>query len=191
MPHHNGRNPHGHALRRDREIPEEARRQHEHEPWRTDDRFGQPWDEGPDPDWTRTGDQFAERDRVFSEHPYDRGYAVRDRERDTEVWQRAYSGEGGQSGAQAGAPGPHRGKGPAGFHPSDERIRERACEALTDHDAIDATGIEVRVDGGEITLAGTVEDRRTKRLAEECVEVLRGVRDVHNELRIADRRQRP
>jgi osmotically-inducible protein OsmY len=63
---------------------------------------------------------------------------------------------------------------------------------LTDHDAVDATGIEVRVDSGEITLAGTVEDRRMKRLAEECVEGLRGVRDVHNELRIADRRpQRP
>jgi hypothetical protein len=83
------------------------------------------------------------------------------------------------------ARGPHRGKGPAGFHPSDERIREMVCEALTDHDEIDATHVEVGVRDGEVTLAGTVDARRTKRLAEEVTEDIRGVRDVHNQLRIA------
>ncbi|HET7110644.1 MAG TPA: BON domain-containing protein, partial [Gemmatimonadales bacterium] len=34
----------------------------------------------------------------------------------------------------------------------------------------------------EITLKGEVEDRRAKRRAEDCVEQLAGVRDVHNEL---------
>jgi hypothetical protein len=80
--------------------------------------------------------------------------------------------------------GPHRGKGPQGFVRSDERVRELVCEALTDDDEVDATHIEVSVKNGEVMLAGTVDDREQKRLAEDCVERVRGVRDVHNQLRI-------
>jgi hypothetical protein len=80
--------------------------------------------------------------------------------------------------------GPHAGKGPVGFKRSDERVREMVCEALTDDEHVDATNIEVAVSGGEVTLAGTVEDRRMKRLAEDCVERISGVTDVHNQLRI-------
>ena len=57
-------------------------------------------------------------------------------------------------------------------------------EALTDHDHIDATHIEVTVSGGEVTLAGTVEDRAMKRLAEDCVEQIQGVQEVQNHIRI-------
>jgi len=81
--------------------------------------------------------------------------------------------------------GPHRGKGPVGYQRSDERIREAVCEALTDDEFVDASGIEVTVKNGEVTLAGTVPERRMKRLAEECVEDLSGVRDVHNQLKVA------
>jgi hypothetical protein len=103
---------------------------------------------------------------------------------------RGYAGQGGQIGPQVGGPipqarGPHRGRGPAGFQRSDERIKELVCEALTDHDEVDATDIEVSVRNGEVTLAGTVDDRRMKRLAEECVENVRGVKDVQNQLRVA------
>jgi osmotically-inducible protein OsmY len=84
--------------------------------------------------------------------------------------------------------GPHHGKGPVGFQRSDERIKETACEALTDHGDIDASHIEVSVKAGEVTLSGTVEDRRTKRLAEDCVEAVPGVKDVHNQLRIGEHR---
>jgi osmotically-inducible protein OsmY len=62
------------------------------------------------------------------------------------------------------------------------------CEALTDHDDVDATDIEVTVKNGEVALTGVVEDRYMKRLAEECVERVSGVRDVHNQLRIRDGR---
>ncbi|HEX2690539.1 MAG TPA: BON domain-containing protein [Kofleriaceae bacterium] len=107
---------------------------------------------------------------------------------------RSYSGEGGQSGSQAGdmsstMRGQHHGKGPSGFQRSDDRIKEMVCEALTDHGDIDATNIEVTVKAGEVTLTGTVEDRRMKRVAEECVENVRGVKDVQNQLRITPERQ--
>jgi len=82
--------------------------------------------------------------------------------------------------------GPHAGKGPVGFQRSDERIRELVCEALTDDGEIDASRIEVSVKGGEVALTGSIEDRRMKRLAEDCVEEVPGVKDVHNQLRIGE-----
>jgi len=79
----------------------------------------------------------------------------------------------------------HRGKGPASYTRSDERIREAVCEALTDDHDIDATHIDITVRSGEVILGGTVDDRRQKRLAEECAEQITGVKDVQNQLRIA------
>jgi BON domain len=63
----------------------------------------------------------------------------------------------------------HRGKGPKGYQRTDERVRERLCEVLTDDPRIDATDIDVHVQGGEITLTGFVDSRRTKYLVEELV----------------------
>ncbi|MEO8842667.1 MAG: BON domain-containing protein, partial [Kofleriaceae bacterium] len=70
--------------------------------------------------------------------------------------------------------GPHSGKGPQGFQRSDERLKEMVHETLTDHGEVDATHIIVDVKNGEVTLTGTVEDRRTKRLAEDAVETVTG-----------------
>ncbi|HEY4244339.1 MAG TPA: BON domain-containing protein [Kofleriaceae bacterium] len=83
--------------------------------------------------------------------------------------------------------GPHVGKGPKGAARSDERIKELVHDQLTDHAHVDATDIEVAVQDGEVTLTGTVEDLNQKRMAEDSVFQLRGIRDVHNQLRI----QRP
>jgi BON domain len=80
--------------------------------------------------------------------------------------------------------GGHRGKGPQNWQRSDERIRESVNEALADHDHIDATHIQVTVKDGEVTLSGFVEDRRMKRLAEDCVEQVSGVKEVQNQIRI-------
>jgi len=80
--------------------------------------------------------------------------------------------------------GGHRGKGPRNFMQSDERIAERVCEILTDDDRIDASEIDVNVKDGEVTLSGAVDDRRAKRLAEDIIEELPGVRDVQNRLRV-------
>lgn len=80
--------------------------------------------------------------------------------------------------------GPYAGRGPKGWRRSDERILEEINERLTDHPAIDATEVEVTVHGGEATLTGTVEDRNSKRLAEDIADSVSGVTEVHNQLRI-------
>lgn len=81
----------------------------------------------------------------------------------------------------------HRGKGPAGYTRSAERILEDANERLMHDPHIDATGITVRCDDGEITLDGTVESRFAKRHAEEIVEDIAGVKHVQNNLRVQSR----
>ncbi len=80
--------------------------------------------------------------------------------------------------------GPHRGRGPAGFKRSDERVQEEICHRLEDHSYLDASGIEVRVTEGEAQLSGEVESREAKRLAERIAEGAPGVADVHNHLTI-------
>jgi osmotically-inducible protein OsmY len=81
-------------------------------------------------------------------------------------------------------PGPHSGKGPKGYKRNDERINEDVCEALTQHGQIDASNINVKVQGGEITLEGTVNSRQEKRMVEDVIENLSGVKDIHNQLRV-------
>ncbi|MDX1663759.1 MAG: BON domain-containing protein, partial [Candidatus Promineifilaceae bacterium] len=83
--------------------------------------------------------------------------------------------------------GPHSGKGPKGYRRADESIFEEACHRLTQHGEVDAGEIEVSVEQGEITLSGTAADRRQKRAAEDALETIRGVRDVHNRLTIPRR----
>ncbi len=83
----------------------------------------------------------------------------------------------------------HRGKGPKNFQRSDERLRELISEALSDDHDVDASEIEVEVKNGEVILKGTVEDRRTKRLAEDCVERISGIGDIQNQLRVGNQRQ--
>jgi osmotically-inducible protein OsmY len=78
-----------------------------------------------------------------------------------------------------------RGLGPKNYQRSDERIREEVCERLTDDDYVDATGIEVSVEEGVVVLSGAVDDRRTKRRAEDVTESVRGVKDIQNQIRVA------
>ena len=87
--------------------------------------------------------------------------------------------QGGQFGTST-----FRGRGPKGYNRSDERIREEVSDRLMEHDEIDASEIEVEVSSGEVTLKGTVQDRRVKYLAEELVESIMGVKDVTNQLRV-------
>jgi hypothetical protein len=83
-----------------------------------------------------------------------------------------------------GYSGGHRGKGPSGYTRSDDRIKEDVCQALQDDDEIDATHIEITVKSGEVTLSGHVNDRRTKRMAEDLAERMSGVKDVNNNIRV-------
>jgi hypothetical protein len=95
--------------------------------------------------------------------------------------------QGGQQPYGGGFGQSQRGKGPVGYQRADERIREDVCDRLTDDPEIDASGIEVTVKGCEVTLAGTVPDKRSKRMAEDCAERVQGVKDVQNQLRVQAR----
>jgi hypothetical protein len=76
------------------------------------------------------------------------------------------------------------GIGPKGYKRSDDRIREDISERLEDHPSVDASGIEVTVNDGIVTLTGTTDDRGSKRLAEDVADRVRGVKDVNNQLRV-------
>jgi osmotically-inducible protein OsmY len=80
--------------------------------------------------------------------------------------------------------GPYVGRGPRGYRRSDERIHEDICERMCEDGDLDASDIEITVSSGEVTLRGSVNDRRDKRLAEDLAEQVSGVRDVRNELRV-------
>jgi osmotically-inducible protein OsmY len=81
----------------------------------------------------------------------------------------------------------HRGRGPKNYNRSDDRIRDDVSDRLTDDPLVDASEIEVTVQNQEVTLTGTVSSRNERRLAEETVEGVSGVKYVQNNLRIRDR----
>jgi osmotically-inducible protein OsmY len=85
---------------------------------------------------------------------------------------------------QYGEQGQHAGRGPKGYKRSDERIREDISERLTHDSWVDASEIEIEVKEGEVTMTGTVNSREEKRRAEDAVEKVSGVRDIHNMIRV-------
>jgi hypothetical protein len=78
------------------------------------------------------------------------------------------------------------GLGPRGNVRSDERIREEICDELTRRPDMDPRWIEVRVEDGEVTLEGTVEDRITRAAIDEVATNCAGVRQVFNRLRVEE-----
>ncbi len=81
----------------------------------------------------------------------------------------------------------HSGRGPKGYKRMDENIYEDVCEVLSASRDIDASNIEVEVKDGCVYLRGSVDDRQTKRLAEEAIEYISGVQDVQNLLTFSQR----
>jgi osmotically-inducible protein OsmY len=81
----------------------------------------------------------------------------------------------------------YAGRGPRTYRRSDETIHEEICELLTHHPEVDASEVEVEVEGGEVTLQGRVGDRDMRWLVEDLVEAISGVSLVHNRIRIAKR----
>ena len=93
------------------------------------------------------------------------------------------SGSGSQSGSFGERMGEHHGKGPKGYQRSDERIKELICERLHDDPQIDPSEVTINVQGGKVTLEGTVDSRQTKNAIEDVAEQF-GVQDVQNNLRV-------
>ena len=78
----------------------------------------------------------------------------------------------------------HRGRGPADYVRSDDRIREDVNDRLTEDYWLDASHIGVTVSGGEVTLDGAVDGKRAKRHAEDIADDVTGVKHVQNNLRV-------
>lgn len=97
---------------------------------------------------------------------------------------------GGSFAAHLGGPGlgipersgPHRGRGPAGWSRSDERVREDVCERLADDRFLDASDLEVEVTDGEVVLKGRARGRRDLQHAAAIAAQTPGVRQVRNEI---------
>lgn len=120
------------------------------------------------------------------EENFGRGNGGRDRgEYNTGMGGNWNQGMGQRGGTGMMRQGEHTGRGPRNYRRSDERITEDVNEQLTQHGDIDATEINVTSNNGEVTLTGTVDDRRQKRMAEDVAESVSGVHDVHNQLRVS------
>jgi len=160
---------------------------------------GRSWASGSDwrrePDWNRQSGSQAQFDRgtgSWRGNPYRDTGMARDYGAASTGTGREYVGpnwSGGYAGRTSGSadwsrPGSFAGRGPRNYQRSDERIREEVNERLTDDPRIDASDIEVEVRNGEVILRGRVDERRDKRTAEEVIELLPGVKDVRNELRV-------
>lgn len=68
---------------------------------------------------------------------------------------------------------------------ADERIWEEVHDRLMGHPDLDVTDVEIEVEEAEVTLAGRVESREAKWLAEEVTRGVAGVQEVHNRLKVA------
>jgi len=77
------------------------------------------------------------------------------------------------------------GPGPRFQRRTDDKIREEIWELLTNNADLDASDMELHVEGGEVTLTGTVDSRDARWLAEDLVNSVTGVREVNNRLKVS------
>lgn len=85
-------------------------------------------------------------------------------------------------------PEPRAGRYPGGYGRSPDRIREDVKNRLTAHSILDASDIEVHVEGHEVVLQGRASDPGARTLAEDVAKGVAGVERVRNELAIAPSR---
>jgi osmotically-inducible protein OsmY len=71
---------------------------------------------------------------------------------------------------------------PAGYRRTDADLRRELAECLADDVALDASGIEIEVRHGEVTISGAVRHVADMRRAEAHACALTGVTLVHNAL---------
>jgi hypothetical protein len=135
------------------------------------------------------GREWDERSGGMSREYYGRGGMTGMRGGREDQWEGGWNqGMGrGQGRHDRGMESSHTGRGPRSYKRSDNRIEEDINERLTQHSMLDATDIEVNVQNGEVTLRGHVDHREAKRLAEDIVENVFGVKDVNNQIKVRQR----
>lgn len=77
----------------------------------------------------------------------------------------------------------HRGRGPKAVR-QDSSIADEVYFRLTEDEHVDASEILVNVENGVVTLTGEVPERRMKHRAEDLVSEIRGLRELHNRIRV-------
>jgi hypothetical protein len=75
-------------------------------------------------------------------------------------------------------------RGPKGYARSDDRIREDISERLYHSAHIDSSEVTVNVQGGKVTLEGTVPNRWMRHAIENEADRCAGVRDIDNNIRV-------
>jgi osmotically-inducible protein OsmY len=154
------------------------------------------WPNGPDdrdadePFWGRSSRSSTFGGQGYGGPGYRQGYAgsswggtnAGTRSTSGRDWQREANRwfNGGGAGIREG----YSGRGPKDYKRSDDRIREDVSDRLEQDAFVDASDITVEVRDGEVTLSGTVNTREQKRSAEDCIDTVSGVREVHNSLRV-------
>lgn len=78
------------------------------------------------------------------------------------------------------------GVGPKGWKLSNEKLREKICEVLTNSYEVDPTEMEVTVEEGIVYLKGFIKSRGMKAVAVDLVYSIPGVEDVITQLQIKD-----
>jgi osmotically-inducible protein OsmY len=107
---------------------------------------------------------------------------------DREWWERMRNRVAGWFGSDKEMNREHGGKysgvGPKNYKRNEQRIYEDVCDLLMDNDGIDASEIEVQLEGNYVILSGAVHTRTEKRRAEDLALSVPGVYDVENRLRV-------
>lgn len=67
---------------------------------------------------------------------------------------------------------------------ADERVLEKAQEAIYRCQELDATSIHLSVYDGVIQMEGTVQTDQMIKVAEDCMQNIKGVRGVDNDLTV-------
>jgi len=73
---------------------------------------------------------------------------------------------------------------PRSYSGPEARLRDDVEARLRDDPFLDDSGINVRVEGGEVTLTGVVSGSADKRRAQDLAENVSGVTQVSNDLRV-------
>jgi osmotically-inducible protein OsmY len=147
-----------------------------------------PYDQGDVGSWYGGDTGMGDAGSSQYDSPYSRRSDQQRRGQYQEQGQYGRSSWAGQGSEQRDwSPSGFSGRGPRGYRRSDDRIREDVCEILTRHHQIDASEMDVDVHDGTVILRGTADSGRMRRLTEELVEDIPGVRDVQNELRVNQR----
>ena len=90
----------------------------------------------------------------------------------------------------AGHSGRAQWRGPKGYQRSDERLKEDISERLMSMGHyVDASEVSIEVKDGNVTLEGTVPERRMKHAIEDVADECMGVKDIDNRIRVSHPRQ--